>query len=53
MRHFFASFPKSLIFDRMIIIMTMNVGLFFAVMIGYFIGELALGRVHYTTSRGC
>ena len=30
---------------RMIIVMTMNVGFFFGVTIGYFIGELVFGRI--------
>jgi hypothetical protein len=29
----------------MIVVMTMNVGFFFAATIGYFVGELAFGRV--------
>lgn len=29
----------------MILVMTMNVGIFFAVTIGYFVGELAFGRL--------
>ena len=35
----------TLFFDRMIAVMTMNVGFFFAVLVGYFIGELIFGRV--------
>ena len=40
---------------RMIIVMTLNVGLFFAVTIGFFIGELAFGRIgaHFEGSGGC
>jgi hypothetical protein len=29
----------------MIAVMTMNVGFFFAVLVGYFLGELVFGRV--------
>jgi hypothetical protein len=32
-------------FDRMIIVMTMNVGYFFAVLAGIFVGELGFGRL--------
>ena len=31
--------------DRMIAVMTMNVGFFFAVLVGYLVGELIFGRV--------
>lgn len=29
----------------MIAVMTMNVGFFFAVLVGYFVGELVFGRI--------
>lgn len=33
-----------IIVDRMLAVMTMNVGYFFAVIVGYFIGDLLFGR---------
>lgn len=40
-------FPPGIVadFDRMIIVMTMNVGYFFAVLAGIFVGELGFGRL--------
>jgi hypothetical protein len=37
----------------MIVVMTMNVGFFFAVTIGYFVGELAFGRIGGHAGVGC
>ena len=39
----------------MIIVMTLNVGFFFGVTIGYFIGELVFGRIgnHYFVGSDC
>jgi len=34
--------------DRMIAVMTMNTGFFFAVLVGYLFGELIFGRVQRT-----
>lgn len=34
----------------MIIVMILNVGLFFAVLVGYFVGEISFGRVNVHTA---
>ncbi|MCJ1479030.1 hypothetical protein MMC13_007714 [Lambiella insularis] len=43
-----ATVNQGLAYLLMIAVMTMNVGFFFAVLVGYFIGELSFGRISGT-----